>query len=97
MNQNEFRQKLDRHDRVVVFFSAPGCTVCTALLPKVEALMEEYEEWTLLAVSSAESPAVAGQLLVFTAPTLVFFREGREVGRLARNFGIADVRRELEA
>ena len=95
MDQKQFRQELEQNERLLAFFSSPNCTVCQAMFPKVEALVDEYGDWTLLKVSSAESTAVAGQLLVFTAPTLVFFVDGREVERLSRNFAMQDVRQRL--
>lgn len=87
---------LNQEDLVLVYVSQPACSVCQTLLPKVEELLNEYPKIKQLYLNSAEIPEAAGQLTVFTIPTVVFFVQGKESFRLARNFGLREITDKIE-
>lgn len=80
---------------MLVYFSTPQCNVCKVLRPKVEALLEEYPAVEFLYVDSTAHPEVSGQHLVFAAPTIALFMDGREVRRYSRNLAMEDLDRAL--
>lgn len=85
------------HPAVAIWFSAPGCGVCSVLRPRIKALFEhEFPRFQWLDVDTAAQPAMAAQHQVFTIPTLLVFLDGREFLRRARNFSPAEVRDALE-
>ncbi|MHA6252499.1 thioredoxin family protein [Oceanobacillus sp. CAU 1775] len=67
-----------------VYISRTGCSVCHALLPQVEELMEKFPEIRLGHVNSAEVEEVAERFTVFAVPALLLFVEGKEYLREAR-------------
>lgn len=82
---------------VAIWFSAPGCGVCSVLRPRIKALFEkEFPRVRWLDLDTAAKPAMAAQHRVFTIPTLLVFLDGREFLRRARNFSPAEVRDALE-
>ncbi len=83
-------------DLVFVYVSQPACSVCQTLLPKVEELLVEYPLIKPLYLHSAEVPEAAGQLSVFTIPTVLFFVQGKESFRLARIFGLREIRDKID-
>jgi thioredoxin 1 len=81
---------------LLAYFSTPQCNVCKVLRPKVEELLREYPTVEFLYVDSSLHPEVAGQHLVFAAPTIVLFMDGREMRRFSRNLAMEDLDRALE-
>lgn len=80
---------------LLAYFSTPQCNVCKVLRPKVEELLTEYPGVDFLYVNSTAHPEVSGQHLVFAAPTIVLFMDGREMRRFSRNLAMEDLDRAL--
>ena len=86
---------------LLLYFSAEPCTVCHAMLPKLQKTLmemggaEEGQDYHLLVMESEKHPEICGQLLVFTVPTVLIFWEGREVLRESRFMDLNQVRRIL--
>ena len=80
---------------MLAYFSTPQCTVCTVLRPKVEALLTDYPEVEFLFIDVTAHPEVSGQHLVFAAPTIALFMDGREMRRYSRNLAMDDLDRAL--
>jgi thioredoxin-like negative regulator of GroEL len=66
---------------VVLDFYAKDSKPCEALAPRYAAVAERYAgKVRFLKVLSQENAALAGKLGVAAAPTLVFFKGGKELG-----------------
>lgn len=87
--------KISETPMLLAYFSTPQCNVCKVLRPKVEELLAEYPGVEFLYVDSTEHPEVSGQHLVFAAPTIVLFMDGREMRRFSRNLAMEDLDRSL--
>jgi thioredoxin-like negative regulator of GroEL len=96
MTFDEFQEYMVDTTLALAYFAGPGCSVCHAIKPKLDGLMLEFDDWTVLEVNAEQSPEVTGQTLVMAVPTLLFFVHGREVDRLSRGFSMAQVRERLE-
>ncbi|ERI08844.1 thioredoxin family protein [Aneurinibacillus aneurinilyticus] len=77
----------------LLYISQEACSVCHALLPKVEIMLETFPRLESAYVRIDDVPELAGKFSVFTAPTLILFVEGKEMVRKARFV----VMQELEA
>jgi thioredoxin reductase (NADPH) len=84
---------------VVVDFYSTECPPCEALAPKFEAMAELFgEDLRFVKVFRQGSRALADQLQVRSSPTVLFFRDGVEVGhRLTAGIRRSELARELEA
>lgn len=68
---------------VLVDFWAPWCGPCRMVSPIVEELGRQYAGRLRVAkVNTDENPAHAGRLGIQGIPTLIFFKNGREVDRI---------------
>jgi len=68
---------------VLVDFWANWCGPCRALAPTIEELAKEYNGKILVAkLDVDENSATAERFQVFSIPTMIFFKDGKEVDRL---------------
>ena len=75
---------LEEHFLAFLYISRKDCTVCQALLPKVQTLMEDYPQISPAYIDADIVEEVAGKFSVFTVPVLLLFVEGKEYIREAR-------------
>jgi thiol-disulfide isomerase/thioredoxin len=87
---------IQQEDLVFIYVSQPACSVCQTLLPKVEELLKEYPLVRQQYLNSVEVPEAAGQLSVFTIPTVLLFVQGKESFRLVRTFGLREISDKLD-
>ncbi len=72
----------DRGGAVLVDVWAPWCGPCRTMAPQFAAAARELEpEVRLLKLDSQANPQTGGELRVSSIPTLILFRDGREVAR----------------
>lgn len=66
---------------VVLDFSSDDGAACKALAPRFGAVAEKYEgKIRFLKVLQSANPGLSDTLAIKTTPTLVFFKNGKEVG-----------------
>jgi thioredoxin 1 len=55
----------------------------------------EFHQMEMYYINSEESPALAATEMAFTTPVVLVYFEGRESIRLARNFGIDELKQRI--
>ena len=83
LNPAAIDQKLASSKYVLIDFSAPGCAPCLKIPPLISRLLEELKDMDISAyeVNIAEHPEIAGKYFIMGVPTLIIFRDGREIKR----------------
>ncbi len=77
------KQVLESSLPVLVDFWAPCCGPCRMLAPVVEDLAGEYDGRVVVAkVNTDENQETPGKYKIMGIPTLIIFRDGKEVERL---------------
>ena len=83
VNGNNFQQEvLESSIPVLVDFWASWCMPCRMLAPTIEKLAEENQgKLKVCKLNTDENQNIAAQYGIQGIPTLIIFKEGKEVGR----------------
>jgi thioredoxin 1 len=82
---------------VLVDFWAPWCGPCRVVAPIVDELAGEYAgRLRAVKVNVDDSPDVSSKFGVMSIPSLLFFKGGKEVGRVIGAYPKAHIAREIE-
>ena len=78
-----FEETIKKNKLVFVDFWANWCGPCRALAPTIVELAKEYSgKVTIGKLDVDENPATAEKFQVFSIPTMIVFKDGKEAERL---------------
>ena len=76
-------QVLDSEKPVLVDFWAPWCGPCRLVSPVVESIGDAHaDKLTVAQVNTDENQQLAMRYSIFSIPTLIVFKDGREAARV---------------
>jgi thioredoxin len=77
---------------VLAYFRATWCPPCRIIAPFIQALSAEYADKAVIAkMATDENPMIPAQYGIMGIPTLIFFKDGKEVERMvARGLALED-------
>jgi thioredoxin 2 len=82
---------------VLVDFWAPWCSPCKVVAPELARVAGEGAgRWLIAKVNTEELPGLAQRFRISGIPTLVLFRDGREIGRQSGAMPAARIRQFIE-
>jgi thioredoxin 1 len=83
VTDSNFDETVKKNKVVFVDFWANWCGPCRALAPTVVELAKEYSGEALIGkLDVDENPASAEKYQVFSIPTMIVFKDGKEAERL---------------
>jgi thioredoxin 1 len=83
LTDKNFEETITKNKLVFVDFWAAWCGPCRALAPTIEEAAKQYAGKVLISkLDVDENPATAERFQVFSIPTMIVFKDGKEVERL---------------
>jgi thioredoxin 1 len=81
----------------LIEFGAPWCGICKAAQPLLAKALAEVPPLRHLKIEDASGRPLGRSFGIKLWPTLIFMRDGKELGRLVRPGSADEIRRELGA
>ena len=83
LTDSNFNETVHKHTLALIDCWAPWCGPCLALAPTIEELAEEYAGKVLIGkLNVDENPRTAEHFQVFSIPTMLIMKNGKEVDRI---------------
>jgi len=84
INTENFKEKVvDSGRSVIVDLWAEWCMPCKMIAPMVEEIAKDHKDKIDVGkINVDDSPQLATELSVMNIPTLLFYKKGKEAGRL---------------
>jgi thioredoxin 1 len=83
LSDGNFDSVVKKSGNLIVDCWAQWCGPCKMLAPTFEALAKEYKgKVTFAKLDTDESPKIAMDLGIHSIPTLIFFKDGKQVDRM---------------
>lgn len=83
-------------ETAAVIFSSPYCGTCKKVTPRLESVSGSYEKVKFGKVDVMKNQLKAGEYQVMHLPTIVFFKDGQEQGRLSGDVSEDEIKQKLE-
>jgi len=81
VKREEFYEEIS-NGIVVLDIWADWCRPCKAIEPYLRELESEYPKVKFLKLNADEYPEILQDLGVISIPTVIYFKDGKEVGRI---------------
>jgi thioredoxin 1 len=94
-----FDELLNSHDKpILADFWAEWCGPCKIMAPVLSELAKDWKgRLTIIKVDTEKKPDLANRFGITGIPTLILFKQGREVHRLSGALPLAPLKREFES
>ena len=83
------------HGATMLEFGTPWCGWCRAAQPSIEAALEQHRQVRHLKIEDGRGRRLGRLFGVKLWPTLIFLKDGAEIGRLVRPNGADEIEAEL--
>ena len=80
-NIQDIEQTVKDNRLCLFYIKAPDCGVCNVMLDKVARLADQFPSLTSFYTDITEEPLIAGQVLVYSGPTVLLLLDSKEVYR----------------
>lgn len=99
LNEDNFEQEVEKSSRlVVVDFWAEWCGPCKMLGPIIDEIADENQEDAVIAkLNVDEERNLARKFRVMSIPSILFFKDGKEVDRMVGVQSKEDLLNKIES
>ncbi|MEM3697550.1 MAG: thioredoxin [Candidatus Bathyarchaeia archaeon] len=83
VTDSNFNKIVNQHHLALIDFWAPWCGPCLALAPTIDELAKEYFGKIFVGkINVDENPITAEKFQIFSIPTLIIMKDGKEADRI---------------
>lgn len=94
-NYEQILNKMKEEKYFLLYVSINNCSICQIDMPKVEKIVNE-KNFTAYYIEASEIPEAVGQLILFSAPVVILFYEGKEIHRQAKIIDFEELNYRME-
>ncbi len=81
---------------VAIYFTSPDCSVCAGLKPKIrEMIKSDFPGLNYHEIDVSGYPALAAEAMVYSAPTIIVWFEGKEYIRESRLISVPQLEERI--
>lgn len=91
----ELYKLINENDMLLVYFGSSSCSVCNAMMPKIEKMLEKYPKIKVVGVETENFVELSSKYNVFAIPVIILFIQGKETIRKARIIGMEILEQEV--
>lgn len=92
----DFHDFIVSHDLAVIHVMRDRCSVCRAVLPQIEGLVNDFPQVALGVINQSHLEAIASELSIYTAPVDLIYLKGKEMHRQGRFIYMQQFEHQLE-
>ena len=90
------KAEIDNYSSILLLISTERCSVCVALDQRLKPWIQmNFPDLAYRKIKLEEFPMLRGELMVFSAPVLLLFQNGKEVLRKAGVFSLEQTFEEI--
>jgi len=93
-SKEQLNQFIEENETCILYFTSPDCGLCDAILPKLHERIASFSI-EVGRIETLKLREVAGQFLVFAAPTILILHQGKEILRESRFIDFDNIERTL--
>jgi len=98
ISEQEFQEIIENsYKLVVVDFFAEWCMPCLMLSPVIEELADRIEDVKFVKINVDENKNLAERYNVSSVPTLIVFKEGKEIARINGNIPGNEIEEKIKS
>ena len=95
MIKSDFKQMIQSHEVVLVYFSGNSCSVCHALQPKIKFLLRQFPKIKYIEIEVENHVETAAQYQIFTVPAILLYIDGKEAIRELRHISVHQLENKI--
>jgi thioredoxin 1 len=97
INNENFYENLQKYNNLIIDFWAEWCAPCKAMAPIIEELAKKYAGKIVFGkINVDENREIAAKFFIMSIPTLIFFKNGKEVNRVIGLIPKEFINKEIE-
>ena len=85
----EINKIIKSGNAAIIYFSSKNCSVCSVLKPKIESeVSKNFQKIEFFEIDCDKNLDLASSFGVYSAPTILFYLDGKEFLKEGRNISI---------
>lgn len=96
MSLNQMKKAIQEKPLVILLAKTGNCGVCESVQFKVIELLKSHSRVKGMYAFHEDVPEITSEYMIFSAPTLLLFVEGKEMYRVSRFVRFDDLERILQ-